>query len=331
MPKTLLLADDSLTIRRVVELTFADEDVIVATVGDGRRAMARIASLHPDIVLADAAMSAPDGYDVAAFVKGTPELAHIPVILLTAAFQPIDEVRAKAAGCEAVLAKPFELTLLVARVKELLRAAEAANRGNGSVVGDGHEPRRNSNPVETPPRAAGAAAATGELEARPAAVPPQVNQVGADPSPASSEAGLAATSALGEPSASPAPDHWLEDLFDSIDESCSTPGTRAVPPTDTRLLPFLPAWDSSPAGGSALSIDEYFDLVDEATRRSQDGQGVAARTVPETEARSTDGQGEAAGEVDSVAAIFLSLLESSVVPPSPQHLERALRRLLGDE
>lgn len=120
MPHKLLLADDSVTIQRVIELTFADEDITVIAVGDGRQAIERVQSDRPDIVLADVGMPERDGYEVAAFVKGTPSLAHIPVLLLTGAFEPIDEGRAQAAGCDGVLVKPFEPQMVISRVKDLI-------------------------------------------------------------------------------------------------------------------------------------------------------------------------------------------------------------------
>lgn len=120
MPHKLLLADDSVTIQRVIELTFADEDVQVIVVGDGRQAIERLQRDRPDIVLADIGMPERDGYEVAAFAKGNPELAHIPVVLLTGAFEPIDENRARSVGCDGVLVKPFEPQMVINRVKELL-------------------------------------------------------------------------------------------------------------------------------------------------------------------------------------------------------------------
>jgi CheY-like chemotaxis protein len=118
---TLLVADDSVTIQRVIELTFADEDVQVVAVGDGDQAIAQLDSpAPPDIVLADIGMPGKSGYDVAHHVKKTPRLAHIPVVLLTGAFEPIDRNRAALVGCDGVLAKPFEPQLVIARVKELL-------------------------------------------------------------------------------------------------------------------------------------------------------------------------------------------------------------------
>jgi CheY-like chemotaxis protein len=120
MPAKLLLADDSVTIQRVIELTFADEDIQVHAVGDGRAAIEHIQRERPDIVLADVGMPERDGYEVAAFLKGTPETAHIPVLLLTGAFEPVDETRARAVGCAGVLVKPFEPQVVISRVKDLL-------------------------------------------------------------------------------------------------------------------------------------------------------------------------------------------------------------------
>jgi CheY-like chemotaxis protein len=117
---TLLLADDSVTIQRVIELTFADEGIRVISVSDGQSAIAHLNAETPDIVLADVGMPDVDGYQVAAHVKHTPALAHVPVLLLTGAFEPIDEPRARATGCEGVLVKPFEPRHLIRTVRSLL-------------------------------------------------------------------------------------------------------------------------------------------------------------------------------------------------------------------
>jgi CheY-like chemotaxis protein len=121
----LLLADDSVTIQRVIELTFADEDFQVIAVGDGQSAIDRAEAELPDIVLADVDMPKRDGYEVASFIKDHPKLRHVPVVLLTGAFEPIDQARAAAAGSTDVLSKPFEPQMLIARVKQLLDARPA--------------------------------------------------------------------------------------------------------------------------------------------------------------------------------------------------------------
>jgi CheY-like chemotaxis protein len=136
MPHKLLLADDSVTIQRVIELTFADEDVQVSVVGDGRQAIERVRAERPDIVLADIGMPERDGYEVAAFIKGDPQLAQIPVVLLMGAFEPLDEDRARSVGCDGVLVKPFEPQMVIARVKELL----AGHRPSAWSAGTHHTP-----------------------------------------------------------------------------------------------------------------------------------------------------------------------------------------------
>jgi CheY-like chemotaxis protein len=140
--QTLLLADDSVTIQRVIELTFADEDIDVVAVSDGDQAIARLESLPPDIVLVDVGMPGKSGYEVAAYVKRSPRLSHIPVVLLTGAFEPVDEAKAVGAGCDGVLAKPFEPQLVIGRVKELL-GRPVPGRGVASRAGS----------VDTPPPA----------------------------------------------------------------------------------------------------------------------------------------------------------------------------------
>ena len=105
VPHTLLLADDSVTIQRVIELTFADEHIKVIAVSDGDQAIAQLDAAPPDIVLADIGMPGRNGYEVAEYIKQSPRLAHIPVVLLTGAFEPVDQKKATAAGCTKTWAK----------------------------------------------------------------------------------------------------------------------------------------------------------------------------------------------------------------------------------
>jgi CheY-like chemotaxis protein len=126
MGKRILLADDSITIQKVIELTFSDEDFEVVTVGNGRLAIEKVEEVRPDIVLCDIIMPEKDGYEVCEYVKRHPSLAGVPVLLLTGAFEPFDQERAARVGCDGFLAKPFEPAMLIGKVKELL--AHAASR-----------------------------------------------------------------------------------------------------------------------------------------------------------------------------------------------------------
>ena len=69
MGKSILVADDSITIRKVVELTFAESGIRVESVGSGKEALERFPLLRPDLVLADVVMPEPSGYDVCHAVK----------------------------------------------------------------------------------------------------------------------------------------------------------------------------------------------------------------------------------------------------------------------
>ena len=119
MPHKLLLADDSVTIQRVVQLTFVDEDIEVVTIGDGSQIVDAIRKETPDIVLVDVNMPNKDGYEVAAFIKSG-ATHNVPVVLLAGAFEPVNEAQAKEAGCDGVLVKPFEPNQVIEKVKELL-------------------------------------------------------------------------------------------------------------------------------------------------------------------------------------------------------------------
>jgi CheY-like chemotaxis protein len=106
--RTLLLADDSITIQKVVELTFSDEGVSVVCVSNGREAIERLENLKPDVVLADVVMPEPNGYEICEYLKQNEKLKHIPVMLLVGSFEPFDEAEARRVGADDTLTKPFQ-------------------------------------------------------------------------------------------------------------------------------------------------------------------------------------------------------------------------------
>jgi CheY-like chemotaxis protein len=126
MPKTILLADDSITIQKVVELTFSDGDYEVTAVNNGAKAIQKLSEMRPDIILSDIIMPEKNGYEVCEFVKSHPEYRTIPVVLLTGTFEPFDPDRADKAGCDAVVTKPFESQSLIHKVEELIEQARSS-------------------------------------------------------------------------------------------------------------------------------------------------------------------------------------------------------------
>jgi CheY-like chemotaxis protein len=124
MTKTILLADDSVTIQKVVELTFMDEDYRVVAVGNGEEALARLPEAIPDLVIADVHMPGASGYEVCRRAKE--QSPGVPVLLLVGTFEPFDEGQARASGADAHLKKPFDSQELLRLVDNLLARAAAA-------------------------------------------------------------------------------------------------------------------------------------------------------------------------------------------------------------
>jgi CheY-like chemotaxis protein len=125
MAKKILLADDSITIQKVVELTFSDGDYEVTAVNNGAKAIQKLSEMRPDIILSDIIMPEKNGYEVCEYVKSHPEYRNIPVILLTGTFEPFDPDRADKAGCDAVVTKPFESQSLIHKVEELVQQSRS--------------------------------------------------------------------------------------------------------------------------------------------------------------------------------------------------------------
>ncbi|MEO8649065.1 MAG: response regulator [Acidobacteriota bacterium] len=121
--RTLLLADDSATIQKVVNLTFADEGIDVITVGDGDSAMVKLAETRPDLVMADVHMPGLSGYEICEKIRADESTRDLPVMLLVGSFEPFDETEAQRVGANAFLTKPFQsIRQLVSQVTDLMNA-----------------------------------------------------------------------------------------------------------------------------------------------------------------------------------------------------------------
>ncbi|HZI64610.1 MAG TPA: response regulator [Thermoanaerobaculia bacterium] len=121
MTRTILLADDSVTIQKVVELTFVDEGYRVIAVGNGADAAARLAEVAPDIAILDVHMPGVNGFELCRRVKDwRPEA---PVLLLVGTFEPFDKGEYSASGADAFLKKPFDSQELLRQVEDLLRTS----------------------------------------------------------------------------------------------------------------------------------------------------------------------------------------------------------------
>jgi CheY-like chemotaxis protein len=141
----ILLADDSVTVQKIITLTFSDEGADVSTVNNGEEAITRLRYLRPDLVMADVSIPGKDGYDICEFVKTHPDLRGTPVILLVPAFEPYDEERARRVGADYHLTKPFQsIRTLISTVKNLIESSGRAGQTAGLKDAAENQPAMNS-------------------------------------------------------------------------------------------------------------------------------------------------------------------------------------------
>lgn len=115
----ILLADDSITIQKVVGIIFGGDEYSLTIVDNGKAAVEKAREICPDVLLIDALMPGMNGYEVCQAVRATPAIATKPILILTGSFEPFDENKAKESGADDFLAKPFESQHIVSKVKEL--------------------------------------------------------------------------------------------------------------------------------------------------------------------------------------------------------------------
>lgn len=120
MANKLLLADDSQTIQKVVEIVLNPEGFEIIAFNNGEDVLKALESVMPDVILADIEMPKLNGYQLCEKIKGNASTLHIPVILLAGAFEPFDEDYAKSVGADDFILKPFESHELISKVKSLL-------------------------------------------------------------------------------------------------------------------------------------------------------------------------------------------------------------------
>ena len=120
MPKSLLVADDSLTIRKAIGMVLSAEDCRITAVDNGLEAVSKAKELKPDLILADVMMPGMSGYEVCQAIKADATTQHIPVLLLAGSFEALDENRARSVGADGHIVKPFESEALVQKIHSLL-------------------------------------------------------------------------------------------------------------------------------------------------------------------------------------------------------------------
>jgi CheY-like chemotaxis protein len=130
---TILLADDSPHAQRMGERILQEEGYSVALAADGDAALARLGECDPDVVIADMFLPGWSGFDLCALIKEAHP--HIRVMLTAGLLEPFEESQVRQCGCDAVLHKPFEASVMSPAVRDLAEAArQARQRPAGAPV-----------------------------------------------------------------------------------------------------------------------------------------------------------------------------------------------------
>ena len=166
-----------------------------------------IALQQPDIVLAGTTLPQVSGYDLARFMRGKAELRGVPVLLLTGAFETIDEARLASSGANGVIEKPVEPRLVINRVKELLGMKtddQPAQAGRPVAPADGRTAEKHL-PPSAPSRPVTSSRAASAMREVPRTAPAEEGAKPADTAPKGSDDYLDA----------------LDAAFDSLDQQLS--------------------------------------------------------------------------------------------------------------
>ena len=128
----ILLADDSPQALRLGERILTSRGIEVVSVTDGAVALRRLEDVNPDLLITDVYLPTKTGFDLARYLKSRPQHRHVPIIFAAGAMDQFDEQDAKNAGADVVLRKPFEASVLLGAVQQLLDRSAGARDGSGS-------------------------------------------------------------------------------------------------------------------------------------------------------------------------------------------------------
>jgi len=214
VPVKILVADDSATMRKVLELTFAGEDAQVISVDSVAAAFAEAQKSTPDVIFADLSMPGDDGYALARMIKSTPALSRAAVVVLSSTHTPYDATKGGAAGVDDNLDKPFDSKVAIEKVASVLvkprasasampaaaaaAAPAAAPASTGPVLSAASRPSKRTVAFGTP--------AIPQAGARPAPPKPPVQR----PTPAKPPEAPPAAAPHAAPPAAPRPAPVLE-------------------------------------------------------------------------------------------------------------------------
>lgn len=256
MGSKVLLADDSVTIQKVVGIIFANEGYELTVVDNGDAAVRKAAEIKPDVILVDALMPGKNGYEVCRDVRQNPAIAHTAILLMTGAFEVVDEEKNRQSGADEFITKPFESQTLI----------EATNRMIALTAQRASAPAPSAPPMPEQPQAAPVASPV----AAPVPPAPSIDDVwatGFDMEPAAEPAPEpvfeVASTVAEAPVAAPVKVTSDEDLWGAFDmDTVETPAAAAVSASPVQAAPGddIFSFDEAPPAAVPSPAEEEFVL-----------------------------------------------------------------------
>ncbi len=126
MRRKILVADDSISIQKLVAMAFYNEDMDVEGISEGTEAYAYIIENQPDLVMADVYLPGVNGFELSKQIKTNPGLSNIKVLLLTSDFEELDEIMYADSEADDHISKPFKTEEIINKVRSLLEGDASA-------------------------------------------------------------------------------------------------------------------------------------------------------------------------------------------------------------
>jgi two-component system, cell cycle response regulator DivK len=120
MSRRILVVEDEEDSRKILRDLLSTAAYEMTEAENGEQALAAVAKQRPDLILMDIQMPVLDGYEATRRIKADPAFRDIPIIVVTSYALSGDEVKARAAGCDDFVPKPFSPRQLLARIRKLL-------------------------------------------------------------------------------------------------------------------------------------------------------------------------------------------------------------------
>ena len=139
---TVLVVDDSPTVRKIVQMTLQRENIRVITAGDGLSALTSVADEMPAVILLDIQLPRMDGYHICQIIRKNLQFRQIPIIMLSGKDGLFDKMRGRLAGSTEYLTKPFDSVELVQTVKKHLANWEERRAEHMPIQQEGIRHRR---------------------------------------------------------------------------------------------------------------------------------------------------------------------------------------------